>query len=656
MHGLEDDPYFGAPFIDMDEWRDRPRRHRYIHGGFEGTETLFAFYFPTDEEYRGRLVHMLQGGTGGSEHTAYQSVLGETDMIDFAAQCGAFYVESNQGHVDISGEYMKMDPTITSWRASAQTARYARKLAAEIYGEAPHHAYLLGGSGGGLRAVVCMENTDGVWDGGVPYIAGPCALNGPSVVINAARALGPKVHDVIDAMAPGGSGDPFAGLNAEQREALALFYRVGLPRGSEFALKGSAMDVTIGMAILTSTLFYDPTLVDDFWSVPGHIGADGGLAASVVDIRAKVARILTRRDLGDNADVAVTQGFWGQSNDDSPLGLVLETPVDLARIPGSRITMLSGAEAGQKRVCIATAGDALLVGLHIGERPLEKIAVGDEMAIDNRAFLTFCYGHRHQVDRALPSTAALCALGRPIYPQRPVNQATTLVGVGQTGRFSGKMIFVNNMFDTNELASNAADYIPMVKEQFGPDIDDRFRLWLNDNTTHIGPTDAQATTYLIPFMGSVQQAMRDMIAWIEDANPPPARTGFRFTADDGMALLPTAEKRRGVQPVVLATANGAIRADVAIGEAVRFEVEAEAPPGAGTIIAAEWDFDGTGTWPIKHAGIDGNATRIALSVTHRFDRPGTYFPSVRVTAHREGDVAAVHRRQTNLARVRVVVS
>ncbi|MDB5395180.1 MAG: hypothetical protein JWM91_2686 [Rhodospirillales bacterium] len=656
MHNLEDDLYFGAPFIDTDEWRDIPRRHRYIHGGFEGTETLFAFYFPTDEEYRGRFIHMLQGGTGGSEHTAYQSVLGETDMIDFAAQCGAFYVESNQGHVDISGEYMKMDPSITSWRASAQTARYASKLATEIYGEPPHHAYLLGGSGGGLRAVVCMENTDGVWDGGVPYIAGPCALNGPSVVINAARALGPKVHDVIDAMAPGGSGDPFSGLNAEQREALALFYRVGLPRGSEFALKGSAMDVTIGMAILTSTLFYDPTLVDDFWSIPGHIGADGGLVGSIIDVRAKVKKILTRRDLGDNPDVAVTQGFWGQSNDASPLGLILDGPVNLARIPGSRITVLSGAEEGQKRVCIATAGDALLVGLHIGEKPLEKIAVGDELAIDNRAFLTFCYGHRHQVDRPLPSTAALCALGRPIYPQRPINQATTLVGVGQTGRFSGKMIFVNNMFDTNELASNAADYIPLVKQQFGAEIGDRFRLWLNDNTTHIGPTDAVSSTYLIPFMGSVQQAVRDVISWVEDDTPPPASTGFHFTPDEGMALLPMAETRLGVQPVVTAMANGAVRAEVAVGEAVRFEVKAEAPPGAGTIIAVEWDFDGAGLWPIKHAGIDGNATRVGLSVTHRFDRPGTYFPSVRVTAHREGDVEAVHRRQINLARVRVVVS
>jgi hypothetical protein len=656
MHGRGDDPYFGAPYIDADEWRAKPRRHRYIHGGFEGTETLFAFYFPTDEEYRGRFIHMLQGGAGGSEHTAYQSVLGETCMIDFAAQCGAFYVESNQGHVDITGEYMKMDPTVTSWRASAQTARFARKKAAEIYGAEPHHAYLLGGSGGGLRAAVCMENTDGVWDGGVPYIAGPCALNGPSVVINAARSLGPKVHDVIDAMAPGGSGDPFAGLDADQREALALFYRVGLPKGAEFALKGSAMDVAIGMAILTSTLFYDPTLVEDFWSVPGYLGADGGLARSLIDVRARVKKILTRRDLGDNQDVAITQGFWGQSNDDSPIGLVLDGPIDLACIPGSRMTVLAGAEEGQKRVCIATAGDALLIGLHIGEKPLEKIAVGDELALDNRAFLTFCFAHRHQVDNPLPSTAALCALDRPIYPQRPINQATTLVGVSQTGRFSGKMIFVNNMFDTNELASNAADYVPLVKQQFGPDIGDRFRLWLNDNTTHIGPTDAASSTYLIPFMGSVQQAVRDVIAWVEDGVAPPASTRFDFAPDRGMSLALFADERFGIQPVVHATVEGAQSVEAVVGEALVFAVEAEVPPGAGAIIGAEWDFDGQGRWPVRHGNVDGYSTRISLNVTHRFDKPGTYFPSARVTAHREGDVNAVHRRQVNLARVRVVVT
>ena len=31
---MADDPRFGAPFIDVDEWRDQPVRHRYVHGCF----------------------------------------------------------------------------------------------------------------------------------------------------------------------------------------------------------------------------------------------------------------------------------------------------------------------------------------------------------------------------------------------------------------------------------------------------------------------------------------------------------------------------------------------------------------------------------------------------------------------------------------------
>jgi len=218
------------------------------------------------------------------------------------------------------------------------------------------------------------------------------------------------------------------------------------------------------------------------------------------------------------------------------------------------------------------------------------------------------------------------------------------------------MIFVNNMFDTNELASNAGDYRALAKQHFGADLDSRFRVWLNDNTTHIGPRNPVESTYLIKFMGAVQQAVRDVIAWVEEARAPPASTGYAYAPDTGLSLASTADARQGVQPVVQAFANGAVRADVSVGEAVELRVEAEVPPDAGFVIAAEWDFDGAGTWPFKHAGIDGKAHRIGLTVTHRFDKPGTYFPSARITAHREGDVNAVHRLQINLARVRVVVS
>ena len=40
------DPLFKEPYIDLDEWRSKPVRHRYVHGGFKGTEARFSFYFP----------------------------------------------------------------------------------------------------------------------------------------------------------------------------------------------------------------------------------------------------------------------------------------------------------------------------------------------------------------------------------------------------------------------------------------------------------------------------------------------------------------------------------------------------------------------------------------------------------------------------------
>src|ERR1700744_1837192 len=40
------DTFFGRPFIDVDEDRDRPSPHRFIQGVFAGTDTEFAFYFP----------------------------------------------------------------------------------------------------------------------------------------------------------------------------------------------------------------------------------------------------------------------------------------------------------------------------------------------------------------------------------------------------------------------------------------------------------------------------------------------------------------------------------------------------------------------------------------------------------------------------------
>jgi hypothetical protein len=77
-------------------------------------------------------------------------------------------------------------------------------------------------------------------------------------------------------------------------------------------------------------------------------------------------------------------------------------------------------------------------------------------------------------------------------------------------------------------------------------------------------------------------------------------------------------------------------------------------PGAGTIVRAEWDFDGTGSWPRQHQ-LDGATARVRETLEHAFDAVGTYFPSVRVASHRSGDRAAPDGHVLNLARVRVEV-
>ena len=43
---IPEDKFFGPAFIDIDEWRDLPVPHRYVHGGFKGTDTRLSLSFP----------------------------------------------------------------------------------------------------------------------------------------------------------------------------------------------------------------------------------------------------------------------------------------------------------------------------------------------------------------------------------------------------------------------------------------------------------------------------------------------------------------------------------------------------------------------------------------------------------------------------------
>jgi hypothetical protein len=58
------DAFFGEPFVDVDEAREDPVSHRYVHGGFDGTATRFSLCFP--ERYERRFFHYLQGVSGAA--------------------------------------------------------------------------------------------------------------------------------------------------------------------------------------------------------------------------------------------------------------------------------------------------------------------------------------------------------------------------------------------------------------------------------------------------------------------------------------------------------------------------------------------------------------------------------------------------------------
>ena len=93
-------------------------------------------------------------------------------------------------------------------------------------------------------------------------------------MFNVQRLLGDKIYDVVDAMPPGGSGDPFAGLDTHQREELANLYRLGYPRGDEFMIAQPMGQIWLWTSMADTAVRRGPEYFADFWTKPGHVGHD----------------------------------------------------------------------------------------------------------------------------------------------------------------------------------------------------------------------------------------------------------------------------------------------------------------------------------------------------------------------------------------------
>jgi hypothetical protein len=653
------DDFFGKPYIDRDEERTEPAPHRYLHGGFEGTDARFSFYFPAADTYKRRLIQTFAGALGGDEYAA--ETMGFFSQIDVAFSHGAYLVVSNQGHLGADMSGLQGDLTIMNGRTDAEAARLSHAIAEEIYGARPEFGYCFGGSGAGGFTLRCLELAPDIWQGGAPFMYGGTEM---SLLVNAFRLLEPNIDSVIDAMQPGGSGNPFEGLNTEQRNALAAVYRAGFQRGGEWQLKLPAPEITWTATAepgITGIYDSDPEYFVDFWTKPGYAGADGEVDHSVVDTKATVTKVVQVNELGTLVDAQaggvsfipmLTAGFAG----DAPFALLVDEESGI-NLTGAKVTFTSGKAAGREVYIGLSLGGAIIPagrGAFFDTSLLADVEPGDQVAIDNRDWLAFCYLHRHRAFRDLhykPMTIA----GQPIYPYRGYAGG---IDVFFTGRFEGKIILQQHLIDRPCWAAMGVIYQEQAREYHGAALDEHFRLWFTENATHMPAGVGGDPTLSIDYFGCITQAVQDVIDWVENGVAPPPSTKYDYI--DGQVLLPgTAAERGGIQPVVRASANGVDRAEVGVGEPVRLAADVDVPPGAGGVVSVEWDFDGSGTFPFRHHDIDVGASQLSVTTEHAYDAPGTYFVTVRVHTQRESDASAsgpVARLVENIRRARIVVS
>jgi hypothetical protein len=633
------DPVYNAPYIELDEWRRDPAPHRYVHGGFKGTEARFSFYFPAADQYEGRFFHntypLASTADIGPFPIAFEVAAGD---LPFTLDSGAAYVQTNNGGVFRAAH---ADPALAAYRVNAAAAKLARVMAARIYGEHRPFGYLFGGSGGAYQTMGAAENTSGVWDGFLPYVPG-CNHAIPTmftVRMHALRVLRRRnrLPAIADAFEPGGGGDPYAELDEEEAAAFREVSLMGFPPEGWYCHETLDSGYFSNLSAMIPAL--DPAYVEDFWSKPGYLGSDPH--ASIHAYRFRFATTVAGIDGGPPARI------------------------DLAEMPdrdvaNAHLVVESGAAAGAS-LPIAHGGrsSATLVA-QVDPAVIGAIRRGDRVRIDNSWALALETYHRHQV----PPTRDYIgwnqfrdASGEPIHPQRGVaiGPAGTASAAGSvlTGRIHGKVLMLACLTDIDSFPWQADWYKQRVRAMLAGDFADRFALWFIENAHHDNPMTPLARTHIVSFGPALKQGLRDLAAWVERGERP-SETAYRMTGAQ-ITVPAGATARKGVQPVVELTANGMTRADVVVGEAVVFSGAIEAPPGAGKVVAAEWDFEGCGDFP-DVAAIAQPAARVELTATHAYAAPGVYYAVLRGASHRQGSWRASHCRIQNLARVRVVVA
>ncbi len=648
------DDAFTQPYVDIDEWRETPLRHRYVHGGFHDADTRFSYYFPEPDAYEGRFFQHVTP-VPQHEHLA-QSGEGQ-NKVSFACSSGGYFVETNGGGPDVIDPMAGIDPSIGAYRANAAAARFSRVVAAELYGDHRPYGYLYGGSGGGYRTVGSSENTEGVWDGYNPHVLGS-AMAMPNVFtvrMHAMRILRHKFPQIVDAYDVGGDPDSLD-LTDEERGALTEVTRMGFPPRSWFGWK------TMGMhafsVLYPAIQMIDPSYFTDFWTLPGYLGTDptSSIHTDRVQLTTTIAEILTEEH-GAEVTGGVDESYKATARPALVVGLRL--PEDPSGwLLGADLTVHTGRAAGTTLRVLEVVGD--VVKLEPGQDPtvLDALATGDEVTLDNSNFLAAQTYHRHQVPPAgYPVWDQFRhADGTPFYPQRAMIIGPMLTagasGTLPAGTIHGKVILVSCLLDREAFAWQADWYRQLVVDHLGEAADASFRLWYVDNALHGDEGTQEFPTQTVEYLGALETALRQLADWVEKGIEPSPNTAYEVV--DGQVVVPaSAAERGGVQPTGTLTVNGSPSVTAGVGETVTLRVEAEAPePG----VVVELSLDLTGSGQLGDAIPVGPGRSVVYETECSFVEPGVYMLGARVIAQAGGNPDDLHARVHNILRARVTVA
>ena len=325
-----------------------------------------------------------------------------------------------------------------------------------------------------------------------------------------------------------------------------------------------------------------------------------------------------RESAGERGSADLAWKSMGGVEGQMPVAFQIEDILPDVNFMGGDLTIKTGAAAGKTIQLASVSGDKVVFG-PVDVSVLAKIKVGDEVFVDNSNFLAVQTYHRHQVPGKEYKVwdQFRDVGGKPIYPQRPMLLGPLFTrgaaGVLPTGNFKGKMILLCSLWDREAFAWQGDFYRDMVKKNLDDKADENFRLWYTDKALHGDLSKQEYPTRTVSYLGVLQQALRDLSAWVEKGITPPTNTIYKI--EDGQVIVPVnATERKGIQPTINLKVNGKERADIAVNKSVTFTATIEVPPHTGLIVSAEWDFEGEGTFPVAEKLKSGK--QVTIKTTH----------------------------------------